>query len=87
LSRISNRVGDGPESWKRTLVKPIRDKTLSPIEKMLTAITEAETTFTTDLNDPAQTALKERLALKEKIAAFREANGLNSEQSNPVSGE
>jgi len=76
LGRISNRVGDGPQGWKRTLVKPIRDKTLSPIEKMLTAVTEAETTFTTDLNDPVQAALKERTALREKIAAFREANGL-----------
>jgi hypothetical protein len=76
LGRISQRVGDGPQSWKRTLVKPLRDKTLSPIEKMLTAITEVETTFTTNLNDPAQAALKERTALKEKITTFRKTNGL-----------
>jgi|GEM_PF-1113039 len=76
LGRISKRVSDGPQSWKRTLVKPIREKTLSPIERMLIAITDAETTFTTDLNDPAQTALEQRTALKEKIADFRAANGL-----------
>lgn len=76
LGRISRRVGDGPQGWKRTLVKPMRDKTLASVEQMLTAITEAETTFTTNLNDPAQAALKERTALKEKIVAFREANGL-----------
>jgi len=76
LGRISKRVGDGPQGWKRTLIKPLRDKTLTSVEQVLTAITNAETTFTTSLNDPTQAAITQRAALREKITAFRSANGL-----------
>ncbi len=73
LDKISKHVSDGPQGWRRTLVAPLREKTLAPAAQLLSALAEANTTFTTALNDPVTAALDQRAQVREKIAAIRAA--------------
>ncbi len=76
LDRISKYVGDGPQNWKRTLVTPLRNKTLTPAANLLLALAEADTTFTTALHEPVTAALDRRAQIRAQIAALRAANQL-----------
>lgn len=76
LDRISKYVGDGPQNWKRTLVTPLRNKTLTPAANLLSALAEADTTFTTALHEPVTAALDRRAQIRAQIAALRAANQL-----------
>jgi hypothetical protein len=76
LLKISKHVDDGPQDWKRTLVKPLREAALAPADDVLAAVSTAEGSFQTTLKDPARAALDQRRALRDQIAAFRSANGL-----------
>jgi hypothetical protein len=76
LDRISKYVGDGPQNWKRTLVTPLRNKTLTPAANLLSALAEADTAFTTALHEPVTAALDQRAQIRAQIAALRAANQL-----------
>ncbi len=76
LIKISTHVGDGPESWKTTLVAPLRDSTLGPAAEVLTKVAQAGVTYQASLKDPADTVLAQRQALRDQIAAFRANHGV-----------
>jgi hypothetical protein len=76
LDRISKYVSDGPQNWKRTLVTPLRNKTLTPAANLLSALAEADTAFTTALHEPVTAALDQRAQIRAQIAALRAANQL-----------
>ena len=76
LGKISPHVNAGAKHWKRTLVEPIREQALSPAEALLQQLSETNTAFVNALQEPAQTALQQRVDLRKKIAAFRTANNL-----------
>jgi hypothetical protein len=54
----------------------VREETLAPADQLLAAVEEANAQFAASLNDPVQTALARRTALRQTIAAFRAANNL-----------
>jgi hypothetical protein len=76
LDRISKYVGDGPQNWKRTLATPLRNQTLTPAANLLSALSDANTTFTTALRDPVTAAIDQRTQIRAQIAALRAANQL-----------
>jgi multidrug efflux pump subunit AcrA (membrane-fusion protein) len=76
LLKISKHVDDGPQGWKQTLVTPLRDNTLAPASQVLAGIAGTSDTYHSSLKDPATTALQQRQALRDEIAAFRNAHGL-----------
>jgi hypothetical protein len=76
LDKISAYVGDGPQGWRRALVMPLRDKTLSPAAQLLTAVSDVSATFTSALHDPVAAALDQRAQIRAKIDALRQANQL-----------
>jgi len=76
LVGLGQRVGEGQKGWRQSLVKPVREQTLVPADQLLAAVEQANTQFAASLNDPVQTAIARRGALRESIAAFRAANQL-----------
>ena len=76
LLKISKHVDDGPQSWKNTLVTPLREQTLAPADQVLAAVNGAGNAFTTSLKDPATAAIAQREALRQQIAAYRAANNI-----------
>jgi hypothetical protein len=76
LLKISKHVDDGPQSWKNTLVTPLREQTLAPADQVLAALNGAGNAFTTSLKDPATAAIAQREALRQQIAAYRAANNI-----------
>ena len=76
LLKISKHVDDGPQNWTHTLVAPLREKTLAPADQVLAGLNSAGDAFQNSLKGPASTALAQRQALREQIAAYRAANGL-----------
>jgi hypothetical protein len=76
MLKISQRVEDGPQSWKRTLVEPLRAEALNRADEVLAAVTTTDSTYQQALKAPAETALQQRRTLREQIAAYRAANGL-----------
>lgn len=71
FNKMSRYVSGGAESWQKTLVTPLREKTLAPTEQLVTALHDANQTFTTALQTPVQKALEKRAALKAQIAEHR----------------
>jgi hypothetical protein len=76
LGKISKYVGDGPQGWKTTLVKPLNEKALTPTEQMLASLKQADATFAASLRDPVTAALAQRTLIREQIAALRSAHKL-----------
>lgn len=76
LAKISPHVTEGAQHWKHTLVEPVREQALVPTGKLLNQLTETNTTFANSLQTPVQTALDQRAALRQQIAAFRTAHNL-----------
>ena len=76
LGKISPRVTEGAQHWKHTLVEPVREQALAPTGELLNRLTETNTTFANSLHAPVQTALDQRAALRQQIAAFRAAHNL-----------
>jgi hypothetical protein len=76
FDKMSRHVGDGPQGLKSRMVKPIREQALTPTTNLLTALEGANTTFTQALDVPAKTALKQRAAIRERIAQFRSLHKL-----------
>ncbi len=76
LVGLGQHLGEGQKGWRRSLVAPVREQTLAPADQLLAAVEEANTQFAASLNDPVQTALARRAALRQTIAAFRTANNI-----------
>lgn len=76
LLKISRKVDDGPQSWKRTLVEPLKAEALNRADEVLAAVHSTEAAFQQSLKAPAETALQQRRALREQIAAYRANNGV-----------
>ena len=76
MLKISQRVEDGPQSWKRTLVEPLRNEALNRADEVLKAVNSTDATYQQALKAPAENALAQRRTLREQIAAFRAANGV-----------
>ncbi len=76
LLKISQKVEDGPQSWKRTLVEPLKAEALNRADEVLAAVSSTDAAYQTALKAPAETALQQRRALREQIAAFRANNGV-----------
>ncbi len=73
LDKITKYVNEGPQSWQRTLITPLRNKLLAPATQLLGALGEANTTFTAALSDPVTAALESRVQVRAKIEALRTA--------------
>lgn len=76
MLKISQRVDDGPQSWKRTLVEPLRSEALNRGDEVLQAVNNADAAYQSALKAPAETALQQRRAVRDQIAAFRAAHGV-----------
>jgi hypothetical protein len=76
FNKMSRYVSGGPNSWQTKLVAPLREQTLAPAEKLLSAVNEAQTTFSATLANPVQSALEQRASLRQKISEHRAAHGL-----------
>jgi hypothetical protein len=76
LLKISKHVDDSSTNWRTTLVTPLRDQTLAPADSVLAAVSATDSTYATNLKDPATNALSLRRALREQISAYRAANGV-----------
>jgi hypothetical protein len=76
MLKISQKVDDGPQSWKRTLVDPLKAEALNRADEVLAAVNSTDAAYQQALKAPAETALQQRKALREQIAAFKAANGL-----------
>jgi len=76
LLKISKHVEEGPNHWGTTLVTPLRDQTLAPADEVLAGLASTEATYAASLKDPAATAIAQRRAVREQIAAFRVTHGL-----------
>jgi hypothetical protein len=76
MLKISQKVDDGPQSWKRTLVEPLKAEALNRADEVLAAVNNADATYQQALKAPAESALQQRKALREQIAAFRANNGV-----------
>jgi hypothetical protein len=76
MLKISQRVEDGPQSWKRTLVEPLRAEALNKADEVLKAVNNTDATYQSALKGPAETALQQRRTVREQIAAFRATHGI-----------
>lgn len=76
LLKISRHVDDGPQDWKTTLVAPLRDGALAAADDVLNAVSAADGTYKANLKAPAESALAQRRAIRETIAAFRAQHGV-----------
>lgn len=76
FNKMSRYVSGGDSSWQKKLVAPLREQTLAPADKLVTAVNDAQTTFTHALSTPVQTALSQRATLRQKITEHRTAHGL-----------
>jgi hypothetical protein len=76
MLKISQRVDDGPQSWKRTLVEPLRAEALNRADEVLTAVNNTDATYQQALKAPVESALQQRRTLREQIAAFRATHSL-----------
>src|SRR5574341_1491788 len=74
IDMLSEPFGETERSWSRTLVAPIRDKSIAPAEKLAVQVKSLTDTFTRSLHDPARQALDQRAAVLKEIAEFRAAN-------------
>lgn len=64
-------VSGGPNSWEKGLVKPLREQTLLPARRLVSAVEQAQSVFDTALQTPLQAALQQRAQLKTRIAEQR----------------
>ena len=76
LDKITQYVSEGPQSWQRTLIAPLRNRLLAPAAQLLGALAEANTLFTTALSDPVAAALESRAQVRAQIEAFRATHRL-----------
>jgi hypothetical protein len=76
MLKISQKVDDGPQSWKRTLVEPLKSEALNRADEVLAAVSSTDAAYQQALKAPAEAALAQRRTLREQIAAFRAANGV-----------
>lgn len=76
MLRISQKVDDGPQGWKRTLVEPLKAEAFARADEVLAAVSNTDATYQQALKAPAENALAQRRTLREQIAAFRSANGV-----------
>lgn len=74
VKSFKSRVGRGETGWGRTLIRPLREKALSPADKLAASLKDTETTFTTALKAPVEAALEQRAALRAAIQQFRTEN-------------
>lgn len=70
------RVGQGDEGWSRTLIRPLRERALSPADKLAASVKDTEATFASALKTPLEATLEQRAALRAAIAQFRAENQL-----------
>ena len=76
LLKISKHVDDGPQSWNKTLVAPLRDNTLAAADQVLTALNDTGGAYKASLETPAASAIEKRRVVREAIAAHRAAHGI-----------
>lgn len=68
------RVGQGEDGWGHTLIRPLREKALSPADRLAAALKDTETTYATALKAPVEAALAQRATLRAAIQKFRTEN-------------
>ncbi len=76
VDMLSEPFGETERSWSRTLVGPIRDKSIAPAEKLAVQVKSLNEAFGRSLHDPVKQALDQRAAVLREIADFRLANNL-----------
>jgi hypothetical protein len=76
IDMLSEPFGESEKSWGRTLVGPIRDRSIAPAEKLAVQVKTFGDTFNRSLHDPVKQALDQRAAVLKEIADFRTANNL-----------
>lgn len=76
IDMLSEPFGESEKSWRRTLVTPIRDKSIAPAEKLAVQVRSLGDTFSKNLHDPVKQALAQRAAALKEIADFKSANSL-----------
>ncbi len=74
IEMLSAPFADDDQGLKQTLVKPIREKSLTPTGKFTEQFQSANDTFTKNLHVPALVAIDQRASQLKEIADFRTAN-------------
>ena len=76
ISMLSEPFGENDKSLSRTLINPIREKSLAPTEKLAVQMKSLNETYMRSLHGPAKQALDQRAAVLKEIADFRAANSV-----------
>jgi hypothetical protein len=76
LLKVSKHVDDGPQSWKKTLIAPLRDTTLAAADAVLNAASTTGSTYQSSLESPAAAVLEKRRLVRDEIARHRAAHGI-----------
>ncbi len=76
VKSFKSRVGQGDEGWGRTLIRPLRERALTPADRLAASLKDTEITFATALKAPVEAALEQRAAVRAAITRFRAENQL-----------
>ncbi len=76
IAMLTEPFADNEKGLIRTLVKPIRDQSLTPSEALAAQVKSLNLTFTQSLHDPVKQALEQRASVLKEIAEFRVGNNL-----------
>lgn len=74
INMLQEPFADNEKGLSQSLAKPIRERSLSPAEKLTVQVTNTNDAYTNKLEIPVLVALETRAAVQKEIADFREAN-------------